>query len=274
MFTDTAERQRFALSFHSTLAGVSDVGLAGMMLISASELQARIDDSATVVFDCRHDLRDHARGARSYAAGHLPGAYFAAVETDLSGPKTGANGRHPLPDPGAFATFLAARRVGPDTTVVAYDDSGGAYAMRLWWLARWIGHGRVAVLDGGWDAWLARNFPTTRDVPRLSAEPARLVVKPGSMPLVTADELQASLPTRQFALVDARPPERFRGEHEPMDAVAGHIPGAQNRFHQANLRDDASLRSPEELAHEFGALLDGRAPTDLVHYCGPASPPA
>lgn len=238
------------------------------MLITAQELHARLQAPDTVVFDCRHDLLDHSRGAAAYAESHLPGAYFAAVETDLSGPKTGTNGRHPLPDPEAFAGFLAARGVGPATTLVAYDDSGGAYAIRLWWLARWIGHERIVVLDGGWAAWRAANLPVTRDVPELAERPTPYSARPGSMPVLNADEMLANGATRRWAVVDARAPERYRGEQEPIDPAAGHIPGAQNRFHKANLRANLTFRPAEELRSEFLALLDGRAPSELTHYCG------
>jgi thiosulfate/3-mercaptopyruvate sulfurtransferase len=238
------------------------------MLITASELHVRLHASAMVVCDCRHDLVDHARGGRSYAEAHIPCAHFAAIETDLSGSKNGANGRHPLPDPRAFAAFLAARGVGPTTTIVAYDDSGGAYAIRLWWLARWIGHENVAVLDGGWSAWLAHKFPTTRDVPALAASPMAYPVRPGAMPTTNADELLANISNPRLAVFDARAPERYRGEQEPIDPVAGHIPGARNRFHKANLQADLTFRPPEELKSEFLALLRGRTPTEVVHYCG------
>lgn len=238
------------------------------MLLTATELHARLNDPATVIFDCRHDLIDHQRGARAYAESHVPGAHFAAVETDLSGAKTGSNGRHPLPEARALAAFLGARGVSPATTVVAYDDAGGAYAIRLWWLARWIGHTQVLVLDGGWKAWQARGLPTHTEVPA----PARLAVpypvQPDAMPVVNAADVRANLVTRRFALIDARAPQRYRGEQEPIDPVAGHIPGATNHFHQTNLDAGLTFRAAPELRREYLALLDGRSATDIVHYCG------
>lgn len=237
------------------------------MLISAPELHARLGDPTLVVFDCRHDLADHARGARVYAEGHIPGAHFAAVETDLSGRKTGTNGRHPLPAPTDLAAFLARHGVTPSTTLVACCDSGSSYAVRLWWLARWIGHKRVAVLDGGLPAWLARNFPLTCDVPA-PAPAAPYPARPGAMPVTTAGEIAASLAGGGRLLLDARAPERYRGEQEPIDPVAGRIPGALNRFHKTNLTSDQIFRPPEELRREFLALLGDRRPTELAHYCG------
>jgi thiosulfate/3-mercaptopyruvate sulfurtransferase len=238
------------------------------MLISARELHTHLHDPAWVIFDCRHDLVDHSRGARVYAERHIPGARFAAIETDLSGRKTGVNGRHPLPEPAAFAEFLARSGVTPDSTIVAYDDSGGAYAIRLWWLARWIGHACVVVLDGGLPAWLTQKFPTDCAVSPPAAEAAAYPISPSGMPVVQADEVLESLSTQRFVLLDARAGERFRGETEPMDSVVGHIPGARNRFHKTNLNADLTFRPPEELRAEFLALLAGRPPSELVHYCG------
>lgn len=238
-----------------------------MQLISAPQLRARLGDPELVLFDCRHDLLDHARGARVYAEGHLPGAHFAAVETELSGVKTGANGRHPLPAPGDFAAFLSRHGVTPTKTIVAYDDSFSSYAVRLWWLARWIGHHRVLVLDGGLPGWLAGGHTLSRDTPGITPAapyPWRL----GAMPVVTAEEIAAGLASRRHLLLDARAPERYRGEQEPIDSVAGHIPGALNRFHRSNLAPDQSFRPPEDLRREFLGLLGERPPEEVAHYCG------
>jgi thiosulfate/3-mercaptopyruvate sulfurtransferase len=238
------------------------------MLITPHELHRHLHDPAWVVFDCRHDLIDHARGAKAYVEGHLPSARFAAVETDLCGPKNGHNGRHPLPTPAAFGRFLARAGVTPATTIVAYDDSGSVYATRLWWLARWIGHPRVLVLDGGLVAWLAEGLPTTPEPAAPAPETAAYPVQPGAMPVCEVDRVVANLATRRFLLLDARTSERFRGEVEPVDRVAGHIPGAGNRWHKMNLRSNATFRPEEELRQEFLALLGGRSASELVHYCG------
>lgn len=238
------------------------------MLISASALAARPDDATLVVFDCRHDLADHGKGAALHAAGHVPGAFFAPVETALSGVKTGKNGRHPLPDPHAFAAFLASCGVTPDTTVVGYDDAGGMFAARLWWLCRWIGHARASVLDGGWQAWLAGGHPVATQPPVPRATPPSLPVTLTSGDVLDADEVMARLDRPDTLLIDARAPARYRGDLEPLDPVAGHIPGASNRFYQANLRPDHTFRPPGELRAEFGALLAGRPPSAVGHTCG------
>jgi thiosulfate/3-mercaptopyruvate sulfurtransferase len=238
------------------------------MLITPRELYPHLHESMWVVFDCRHDLVDHSRGARAYAEGHIPSARFAGIETDLSGRKEGTNGRHPLPDPAEFGAFLGRAGVASGTTIVGYDDSGGAYATRLWWLARWIGHAQVLVLDGGLPAWLAEGLPTTRDAPAPVPGAAPYPVRPGAMGVLTVDEVVASLRTQEFLLLDARAGERFRGEVEPVDRVAGHIPGARNRFHKANLRANSTFRSPEELRQDFLPFVAAHSPSELVHYCG------
>jgi thiosulfate/3-mercaptopyruvate sulfurtransferase len=237
-----------------------------MMLVSTAELATHLNDPTWIVFDCRHDLADPAKGARVYAAGHIPGAHFAAVDTDLSGPKTGTNGRHPLPDPVAFVDFLARHGISDATQVVAYDDVGGQYAARLWWMLRWVGLTRGALLDGGIPKWVAEGRPVTSTLPR----PTPVVWTPraaGPAPWTSADVL-ARLDDRGSLLVDARAAERYRGEVEPIDPVAGHVPGAVNRFYKANLNADLTFRPADELRREFEALLDGRSPRDVGHQCG------
>lgn len=237
------------------------------MLISTDELAAHLSDPDWVVFDCRHDLADLEAGARAYREGHLPGAHFAAVETDLSGSKTGRNGRHPLPTPDAFATFLARHGVSTTATVVAYDDIGGMYAARLWWMTRWIGFTRAVVLDGGITKWRAEGRPLSRDTPTPSTGDVRPKVEE-SMVWTAADVLAHLRQPSEFALIDARAAERYRGEVEPIDPVAGHIPGALNRFYKANLNSDLTLRSREELKREFTTLLGERRPENVGHQCG------
>jgi len=236
------------------------------MLVTTTELAAHLDDPAWVIFDCRHDLLDPTKGARLYREAHVPGASFAPVDAALAGPMTGTNGRHPLPDPAAFADFLVRHGVSDTSQLVAYDDVGGQYAARLWWLARWIGLTRVTLLDGGWPKWRAEGRATTTEVPRPQPGGIRLRLKPGGT-WSTAD-VQQRLGQAETLVVDARAAERFRGEVEPIDPVAGHIPGAVNRFFKANLRDDLTFRPPEELRREFTALLAGRAPTSVGHQCG------
>ena len=237
------------------------------MLIATAELSRHLDSPDWVVFDCRHDLTNFDRGAALYRAGHLPGAHFAAVETDLSGEKTGANGRHPLPRPEDFAGFLARHGVRAETMIVAYDQVGGQYAARLWWMARWIGLERVAVLDGGYPKWVAEGRTLAVGVEPLPP-PGDVVACPDDSQWLGVEGIEANLKTGDDLVLDARGSERFRGEMEPLDAVAGHIPGAANHFFQSNLRADLSFRSPEELRRAFEGSLAGRDPRAVIHQCG------
>jgi thiosulfate/3-mercaptopyruvate sulfurtransferase len=239
-----------------------------MLLVSAAELAPRLGDPSWVVFDCRHDLADPAKGARLYAAGHVPGAFFAAVDTDLSGPKGAGGGRHPLPAPEVFAAFLAAHGVTAETTVVAYDDVGGQDAARLWWMARWIGLARVALLDGGFPKWTAEGRPVTTAVPVRPAAPSGLRAQVDDALRVDTADVARRIGDAAGALVDARAAERYRGEVEPLDPVAGHIPGAKNRFFKNNLNADLTFRPAAELRREFEALLGGVAPAAVAHQCG------
>jgi thiosulfate/3-mercaptopyruvate sulfurtransferase len=178
------------------------------------------------LFDCRHDLMKHELGAQQYSAAHIPGAQFASFEHDLSAPKTGKNGRHPLPDPARFAQWLGSKGVGPSDQVVCYDAGNGSMAARLWWMLRWIGHdGGAAVLDGGLAKWLKEGRPVDAIVPqpKPTTYPARKATGALDAQAVTAN-------LGNLFLVDARAPARYRGEQEPIDPVAGHIPGARNRF--------------------------------------------
>lgn len=237
------------------------------MLITNAELRAHLDDPRWIILDCRHDLTDFSRGARLYAEGHVPGAHFAPVETELSGPKTGTNGRHPLPPPEQFAAFLNRHGVDPETTLVAYDDVGGQYAARLWWMARWIGLNRVLVLDGGFPKWVADGHPVTSEPP--PPRPAGSVAaRADRSRYLDVAGVQAGLAAGTCVVLDARAPERFRGEAEPIDPVAGRIPSARNRFFKANLNPDLTLRPAAELRREFEAILGGRRPDEVVHQCG------
>jgi thiosulfate/3-mercaptopyruvate sulfurtransferase len=237
------------------------------MLIGAEELRRNLDDPGWIVFDCRHDLFDFARGAQIYRDGHVPGAFFAPVETALSGKKTGGNGRHPLPRASDFAAFLAGNGVNSETQIVAYDDVGGQYAARLWWMARWIGLTRVAVLDGGFAKWVADGHPVTTSVSNPRAEGAVIAIEGVTM-LVGVDEVLKRTQSDSGLLLDARAPERFRGETEPIDAVPGHIPSARNRFFKENLNLDLTMRPPSELRAEYEKILKSCDPADVVHQCG------
>ena len=237
------------------------------MLIDTTTLRRNLSRSDWVVFDCRHDLADSRRGARVYREGHLPGAYFAPVETELSGVKTGANGRHPLPDAAAFAAFLNAHGVTAETQIVAYDDVGGQYAARLWWLARWLGLTRVAVLDGGLPKWIADGNPLSVEMPT-PRPTGGVIARPDATVVRSAADVRAGTENASRCIVDARAPERFRGEVEPIDLVAGHIPTALNRFFKSNLRADLTMRAPAELRREFAAMLGGWRPDQVIHQCG------
>ena len=242
-------------------------------LISTSDLAARIGvpaDPALVIVDVRHDLaHPEAWGEDAYREKHLPGARFAHIDRDLSGVKTGRNGRHPLPTPEACARVFG--RLGIDATkqVVAYDQGPGVYAARLWWLLRWLGHDAVAVLDGGFAAWTREGRPVTAEVPQIAA--TTFVARPRA-PTIDAGAIAASMANpvaaTAFVLLDARAHERYRGDVEPLDPVAGHIPGALNRPYSDNLGADGRFKTAAALATEFDAIVGGRAPHDVVHYCG------
>jgi thiosulfate/3-mercaptopyruvate sulfurtransferase len=220
--------------------------------------------------DCRFDLADPQGGARAYAAGHLPGAVYADLERDLSGPKNGRNGRHPLPSPDDLIARLRAWGIDDTTQVVAYDAQGGSFAARLWWLLRRLGHEAVAVLDGGVPAWTASGRPLETATPHVAA--GQIAAAPPLETVIGARDVQAGIQAGVQAaaahlLLDARAPERFTGAVEPIDPVGGHIPGARNRFWQSNL-DAGRFKSPATLRSEYLALLDGRAATEVVGYCG------
>lgn len=235
------------------------------MLISVADLAAASGDENWLIFDCRHDLANPDAGAQAYAVGHIPGAQFLHLDRDLSGPMTGKNGRHPLPDPQLLATRLAERGVHNEAQIVAYDDVGGMFAVRLWWLLRWLGHEAVAVLDGGLQAWRAAGHALTTSRPFVEASDFGYRVRPHD---VAADYVLGHLHQPDMLLIDARSPERFRGENETLDPVGGHIPGAENRFFKNNLDDSGCFKNPTQLRDEFGTLLGGRDARTIVHSCG------
>jgi thiosulfate/3-mercaptopyruvate sulfurtransferase len=234
-------------------------------LIQPDELAARLGESGLLICDCRHDLVDAEAGRRAYALGHVPGAHFLHLDDDLSGPRTGSNGRHPLPDPQRFAQRMAAIGLAPDVEVVAYDASGGAFAARLWWLLRWLGHDRVRVLDGGWPAWMAVGGEVSVASAQQVPKAWEAIPRPWT---VSVHDVVANLTRRAFQLIDARAPGRFAGEGETLDPVAGHIPGARNRFFQLNLDGSGRFKSPEQLRAEWQPVLAGLSPDQIVHQCG------
>jgi thiosulfate/3-mercaptopyruvate sulfurtransferase len=236
------------------------------LLVTTQELASHLRDPDWVVFDTRHDLMDVEKGRKAYAAGHIPGAYFLHVDEDLAGPKTGKNGRHPLPDIRQFAARLDARGVTPQSQVVVYDDMGGNFAVRLWWMLRWLGHERVALLDGGWPLWVKEGRPVTTEAPA----PRKGAFVPRPQPGATVDTpfVERVREDPAIRLLDARAAERFKGLQEPIDPVAGHIPGAVNRFWQKNLQPDGRFKTPQALRDELITALDGAAAASAVHMCG------
>jgi thiosulfate/3-mercaptopyruvate sulfurtransferase len=235
-------------------------------LVAADELARNLDSAEWVVCDCRHDLADYGAGRRAYEESHIPGARFLHLDEDLSGPKTGINGRHPLPHPLTFALRVGALGIDNTKQVVAYDASGGSYAARLWWMLRWVGHTRVAVLDGGWQAWIGGGYPVTAEKPLV--QPTTYTLRPRPDFAVDAAAVAAQLKDVDSAVLDARSEDRFRGENETLDPVAGHIPGALNRFFKSNLDGSGRFKSPETLRQEFSAVLGQRDPRAIVHQCG------
>ncbi|MGQ0598656.1 sulfurtransferase [Aquabacterium sp.] len=238
-------------------------------LIAAEDLRQALSraDQDWLLIDCRFNLGNTAAGETAYAQGHVAGALYVHLDRDLSGPKTGTNGRHPLPAPEAFERTVQSWGIQPGTRVVAYDDAGGMFAARLWWLLRWAGFEQVQVLDGGWQSWLAAQGPV--DTRAAARPPCAFKIQPRASWVLRAEQVLANLgqPDRQL-LIDARAADRFRGENETMDPVGGHIPGARNRFFQLNLQPDGRFKPADQLKAEFEALLAASPVDTVVHQCG------
>lgn len=236
-------------------------------LVSVEELAAHLHDPQWIVFDCRHDLANTEYGVQAWAKGHIPGAFFLHCDRDLSGPMTGKNGRHPLPDIAIFARRMGEFGITPETQVVAYDNEANAFAARLWWLLKWLGHDKVALLDGGLPGWRRAKLPLDTSVKPVTA--TEFVPYPRSEMMVDADYVAKHLHSPEMLLIDARSEDRYAGENERLDPVAGHIPGALNRFYYDCL-DDAAIyfKSADELRAEFIDLIGDREPRTVVHMCG------
>lgn len=235
-------------------------------LITARELSQHLHDARWRIYDCRHDLANPLHGRGSFSRGHIPGARFLHLDDDLSGARNGRNGRHPLPAPHEFAARIAAKGMRNDAQVVVYDDAGGAFAARLWWMLRWLGHERVAVLDGGIASW-KRAGGALVTAPSLD-EAGHFACHAHHEMGVTTSEVMARSADPHTLIVDARAPERFSGEQETLDPVAGHIPGAANHFYLDNLDDLECFLPATELRAEFTRLLGGRSPGAVIHTCG------
>ena len=234
-------------------------------LVSTAELAAHLDDATWVVFDCRHDLASPDSGARAYATAHICGARFLHLDRDLSAPTSGTNGRHPLPDPLAFMRTLGAAGVDSSKQVIAYDGQTGVYAARLWWMLRWVGHENVAVLDGGYAKWTDEGRPLSSAVPQPA--PAHFAGQPRAIS-VDAEDVMRSLDRPGRILVDARAPDRYRGENETLDPVGGRIRGSLNRFFRDNLDAGGCFKPAADLRRTFAALLGNAPPDAVVHSCG------
>jgi thiosulfate/3-mercaptopyruvate sulfurtransferase len=234
-------------------------------IIAADMLAARLDSDWAIV-DCRFDLRNEQWGREQYLISHIPGAVYASLSHDMAGPKTGSNGRHPLPSIEALSATLGRLGIARGRQVVAYDQDSGMYASRLWWLLRYAGHDAVAVLDGGWAKWISEDRPV-----RVGEElrpPVTFVAAPRPEMRVSLDEVSAQLGNPKTLLVDARAPERYEGQTEPIDRVPGHIPGAVNRYYRSNAGDDFTLLPPQQLRDEFLKVLGSHEPSQAVMYCG------
>jgi len=235
-------------------------------LISSDDLTPHLADPQWLVMDCRFVLAEPAAGERAYRQGHIPGARYAHLERDLSARVTVDSGRHPSPDEERLADTLGAWGITPASQVVVYDDAGGVMAARLWWMLRWMGHSGVAVLDGGWRQWLHEGGAVSSEVPP-SAQTA-FEVQRSLAEWISSAALQDAMLHQTIQVLDARAAERFRGDVEPIDAVAGHVPGAMNRPLQLNLAADGRFLPAEELRRQFTALLGPVAPRQVVHMCG------
>jgi thiosulfate/3-mercaptopyruvate sulfurtransferase len=233
-------------------------------LVSTDVLASHIDDP--VIVDCRAKLDDEEWGEREYAVAHIPRAVFADLNRDLSGPRTGTNGRHPLPDPHALARTFGQLGITSGRQVVAYDHDNGQWASRLWWLLRWMGHDAAAVLDGGFTKWIAEGRPTASGIER--AVPRVFTGTPRADMAADINEVASRVGAPDWRLVDARAPERYRGEIEPIDRVAGHIPGAVNHFFGGNVASDHTFKTPEELRAELAPAIGGIPPHHVICYCG------
>jgi thiosulfate/3-mercaptopyruvate sulfurtransferase len=241
--------------------------MAFTTLIGTLALSELLHDPRIVLVDCRYSLDDSGWGRAEYRRSHIPGAVFADMDHDLSGPKTGSNGRHPLPDVAALAATLSGWGIASDVQVVAYDQDAGMYASRLWWLLRWVGHDAVAVLDGGFAKWQAEGRPTISGDERAAA-PRSFEPRPRPGMAASVDTIASLIDRRDWKLVDARAPERFRGEVEPVDPTPGHIPGAVNHPYRSNVTAAGAFRPAIDLRSHLLATLGDVPANQTICYCG------
>ena len=235
-------------------------------LVTTEDLAAHLADPNWVVLDCRFTLTDTEAGRQAYQKAHIPGARYVHLDDDLSAAPGAGTGRHPLPDPRVLTEKLCAWGVGVNKQVVVYDDSYGAMAVRLWWMMRWLGHPGVALLDGGYPKWLREKRPVDADIP--APHRAACACLPEPTQIVAADEVLRASQTGEQLIIDARPDRRFSGEFEPLDPVAGHVPGAINYPFDENLDVDGTFLPPEALRENYQALLKGKPAWQVLHMCG------
>lgn len=236
-------------------------------LISCKELADSLNDSKRVIVDCRFSLGDTSWGETEYDRSHIPTAVYAHLDRDLSGVIIrGQTGRHPLPPVEGFAAKLGSWGIDNQSMVVAYDEGPGAFAARLWWLLRWLGHDRASVLDGGWAAWTQQDLPVSRETG--SPKPKRFIAQPRNERVATASAVEEVSRDSRWRVVDSRAPERYRGEMEPIDAVPGHIPGAVNAPYSENLNDRGTFLSSQDLRERFQARLGMTPAEQTIFYCG------
>lgn len=234
-------------------------------LVSCEQLAQHLDDPHWIIFDCRFTLTDPGAGRRTYSVSHIPGARYADLNEDLSGAITATSGRHPLPEPAVLAEKLGRWGVDAQRQVVVYDDSFGSMAVRMWWLLRWLGHDAVALLDGGLPIWKREGRPLTAELPQIT--PVEFHARPDDSMWVDAGRVEHARQQGEL-LVDARGEERFIGLVEPLDKVAGHIPGSLNRPFEDNLDMGGTFLGAEELRESFAELLHGAPPDKSLHLCG------
>lgn len=236
-------------------------------LISTADLAKNLPNANWVIIDCRFDLAQPDAGRQAYQHNHIPGALYAHLDADLSGPIiAGQTSRHPLPTIDKLTETLSAWGIDAQTQVVAYDDKGGAIAARLWWILRWMGHEAVAVLDGGWPRWERDNRPMKSGIETRTAR--QFVARPQNRLLVDMHAVQANLNQAEFQLFDSRAAARYRGEQEPIDPIAGHIPGAASCPFAENLSEDGTFLSPDQLRARFKQQFGETKATEAVFYCG------
>ncbi|GHT83051.1 sulfurtransferase [Betaproteobacteria bacterium] len=239
-------------------------------LISAQALSglSAAASNNLLIADCSFELSNPAQGYQLYQQAHIPGAVYVHLDRDLCGAKTGRNGRHPLPDRDIFVERVRELGIGNDTLVVAYDNAGGPYAARLWWLLRWLGHDKVAVLDGGLEGWRQAGYDTTSGDAGNETQRVEFIAGASLVRTVNFADVLDNLASRQALVVDARAPDRFRGENETIDPVGGHIPGAVNRFFRDNLDALGFFKQPAQLHAEFTAVLGTWTSRQVINQCG------